>query len=436
MTYIATTEHLKREIGVRSLALACINMMVGSGIFVLPALVAEGLGAAVILAYAVCGILVVLLALCFAELGSKTNNSGGIYTYIENAFGPWAGFLASNMYVLGASLASDAAVANALADTLQHFFPGLGIDAFRMIFLLLLFVGLAWLNISSVKNGIRFVVFASIGKLIPLILLVIVALSKVSVENLKWVYEPTVSKIGTASVLLFFAFLGLEVPLSNGGEIKKPSRTVPLGIFLGVSVVLLLYGCIQLMAQAVLGNQLLMHKDAPLAAVAGVVLGEPGVIFIIVVTIISIVGSLSGAILSMPRILFASARDGLLPKPLASVHPVFATPYIAIRVYAAIGFIMAVSGGFRQLAIIASAASLLLYLGAALSFVKLRYTKADNPREGFRVPGGVTIPLIAALAIVWLLSNLSRIELIGIAAFMLVFSIIYFVITAFKNKTR
>lgn len=436
MTYIVTTEHLKREIGVRSLALACINMMVGSGIFVLPALVAEGLGAAVILAYAVCGILVVLLALCFAELGSKTNKSGGIYTYIENAFGAWAGFLASNMYVLGASLASDAAVANALADTLQHFFPGLGIDAFRMIFLLLLFVGLAWLNISSVKNGIRFVVFASIGKLIPLILLVVIALPKVSVENLNWIYEPTVSKIGTASVLLFFAFLGLEVPLSNGGEIKKPWRTVPLGIFLGVFVVLLLYGCIQLMAQAVLGNQLLMHKDAPLAAVAGVVLGEPGIIFIIVVTIISIVGSLSGAILSMPRILFASARDGLLPKPLASVHPVFATPYIAIRVYAAIGFIMAVSGGFRQLAIIASAASLLLYLGAALSFIKLRYTNANNPREGFRVPGGITIPVIAALAIIWLLSNLSGRELIGIAAFILVFSAIYFAITVFKNKTQ
>jgi len=90
----ATSEHLKREIGPRQQALACVNLMVGTGIFALPALVAEGLGATAVLAYLVCGMLVFLLALCFAELGSKTSVSGGPYTFIEKAFGPYAGFLA------------------------------------------------------------------------------------------------------------------------------------------------------------------------------------------------------------------------------------------------------------------------------------------------------------------------------------------------------
>lgn len=434
MADIAKTENLKREIGVRSLALASVNMVVGSGIFALPAIVAEGLGATAILAYVVCGALIFLLALCFAEAGSKTSKSGGVYTYIEDAFGPLAGFLACNIYLLGGSMASDAAIANALADTLQYFFPALGIDIYRMVFLLMLFGGLAWLNISSVKNGVRFVVFASIGKLIPLVLLVIVATPHVSAENLKWVAEPTVNNIGAASLLLFFAFLGLEVSLSNGGEIKNPSRTVPMGIFLGVSIILILYVSIQMVTQGTLGNNLSAYKDAPLAAVANIALGKPGMVFIIAVTVLSILGSLSGEILSMPRILFACARDGLLPKSLANIHPRFATPHVAIKVYVTIGFIMAVSGGFKQLAIIASASSLLIYLGVVLSIIKIRTMKTRDNQKGFRVPGGVIVPLIAAVAIGWLLSRLSRLELMGIGIFILIFSVIYIVMKQLKKK--
>lgn len=434
METIVSPEPLKREIGVRALALAGVNMVVGSGIFVLPALVADGLGAAAILAYIVCGVLIFLVALCFAEVGSKTSKSGGTYTYIETAFGPWAGFLAGNIYLLGGSLASDAAIANALADTLQYFIPALGIDIYRMIFLMILFGGLAWLNISSVKNGVRFVVFASIGKLVPLILLVVVSTPHIAADNLKWISEPTIHNIGAASLLLFFAFLGLEVPLSNGGEIKNPSRTVPLGIFWAVLIVLILYIAIQLVTQGTFGNQLNAHKDAPLAAVAGIALGKPGTIFIISVTILSILGSLSGEILSMPRILFAGARDGLLPKSLAKVHPRFATPHVAIKAYVTIGFIMAISGGFKQLAIIASASSLLIYLGVVLSVIQLRRKEINNTAIGFRVPGGVIIPLTAATAIAWLLSGLSKAEWIGIAIFLIAFSIIYFVMIKMKKK--
>ena len=116
-------EELKREIGVRSLTLAILNLIVGSGIFVLPALVAEKLGSAAIVAYLVCGALIFLIALCFAEVGSKITVSGGTYAYIETAFGPYAGFIANNLFWIGSCVVSDAAIANALADTLKYFFP-------------------------------------------------------------------------------------------------------------------------------------------------------------------------------------------------------------------------------------------------------------------------------------------------------------------------
>ena len=434
MTHNTTDENLKREIGARSLALATVNMVVGSGIFVLPAIVAEGLGATAIAAYLVCGIMIFLLALCFAEMGSRNTRSGGAYTYIEEAFGPFAGFLAGNIYLFGGSMVSDAAVANAMADTLQYFFPSLGIEMYRMIFMLLLFGGLAWLNITSVKNGISFVALASIAKLIPLVLLIALAIPHMNAKNLTWVIQPTVSNIGSASLLLFFAFLGIEVPLNNGGEIKKPVRTVPLGIFFGVSIILVLYISIQLVTQGTLGSALSKYKEAPLAAVANITMGKPGMIFIIIVTLLSILGSLSGAILSMPRMLFAEARDGLMPKSLARVHPRFATPYIAIIIYVAFDFIIAMSGSFKQLAIIASASSLLLYLGVVLSCFKLRRTAQFNSQNGFRMPGGMAVPLIATTAIMWLLSNLVRNEIIAIAIFILFFSVIYFVTRLIKSK--
>ncbi|MFT3702072.1 MAG: amino acid permease [Agriterribacter sp.] len=434
MTSSTTDENLKREIDTRSLTLAIVNMVIGSGIFALPAIVAEGLGAVAILAYIVCGVIMFLLALCFAELGSRSNKSGGAYRYIEDAFGRWSGFVAGNIYIVGGCMASDAAVANAMADTLQYFFPSLGMDTYRMIFLLILFSGLGWLNVSSVKNGIRFVALASIAKLIPLILLIVVAIPHVDTQNLKWVIHPTVHNIGAASLLLFFAFLGIEVPLTNGGEIKNPHRTVPRAVFWGIAAILVLYISVQLVTQGVLGDNMSAHKEAALAAVAGIAIGKPGMIFITVVTLLAILGSLSGAILSIPRILFAGARDGLMPKALAKIHPRFATPYVAIWVYVAIDFVMAVSGGFKQLAIIASASSLILYLGVALSSIKLIINEKNNAqRNGFRIPGGVIVPLVVSVAIIWLLSNLANAELTGIAVFILIFSAVYIVSKQIKR---
>lgn len=421
--------------GPRSIALTSMNVMVGSGIFALPALVAEGLGATAIIAYGVCGILVFLLNLCFAEVGSRTNTSGGVYTYIEKAFGPFAGFLAANMYIF-ACMASDAAVANALADTLQYFTPTLRVEHNRIIFQLLIFGGLAWLNISSVKNGTRFIAFASLVKFIPLILLVCLAIPYVETQNLQWTTAPTVANIGPAALLLFFAFLGSETSLCNGGEIKNPARNVPLGLFAGISIVLLLYVSIQLVTQGTLGNNLSNYKEAPLAAVANIAMGKVGMVFIVIVTAFSILGTLSGEILCIPRIMFAAARNKQLPEIFAKVHPRFATPHIAIAVYAGIGFILAVSGGFKQLALFASIAILPIYFGVALSVIRLRKKSISTTISGFRLPGGPVIPVLAATTALWLFSNSSKKEMIALGIFMAVFSVIYFLMWRWRKVHR
>ncbi len=433
MNPVLGKENLKREIGVRSLTLTILNGIVGTGIFVIPAIIAATLGASAIVAYLVCGAAIFLIGLCFAEVGSKTSTSGGTYAYIENAFGPYAGFLANNLFWFGSSMISDAATANALADTLKHFFPALGNNVFRALFFVLLFGGLALLNIRSVKNGVRFIEFATFAKLIPLVVFVIAGATFVSAENLKWTSNPSLTNVGAASLLLIFAFLGIEGPVTNGGEIKNAKRTLPLAIFLGISCVLILYISIQLVTQGVLGSTL-AQQESPVAAAAGIIFGKAGITLMIIAIAISMLGSLGGEILSIPRVLYAGARNGIMPKFFASVHPRFFTPHISVAVYAGLGLLFAITGGFAELAIISSSATLIIYLGVILATIKLRKAGPQVTEKTFQIPGGIIVPLLAIGVIVWLLSNLTRPQFIGLIVFIFVCSVIYFFAIFLRKK--
>jgi APA family basic amino acid/polyamine antiporter len=429
-------ENLKREIGIRSLTLGIINGVVGTGIFVLPAIVAMSLGTAAIIAYLICGFLVFLIALCFAEVGSKISRSGGVYAYIETAFGTYAGFLANNLYWVGACVLAEAALANAFANTLKYFFPILDNEISRISILIFVFGILALLNIRSVKLGVRFMEIVTAAKIIPLIILVIAGIGFVSAKNLQWNSTPTMGNFGAASLLLFFAFMGMETPLSYSGEIKNTRRTIPISIALGISCVLVLYISIQLITQGVLGLTISMHKDSPLGAVAGVIFGRVGIALILITTAISMLGILAGDLLAIPRILYAGARDGLLPGILAKVHPRFSTPYISVMTYSSLALVIAIFGGFRQLAILASASTLLIYLGVVLATLKLRNQGSPEGEKSFRVPGGPIVPLLAICVIIWLLTNLSKKELTGIVIFLAVLSLIYLLRIWWRRKYK
>jgi amino acid transporter len=427
-------ENLKRDIGTFGLACTVVNLMIGTGIFTLPALAAEKIGAAAIICFLICGVLIFLIALCFAEIGSKVKVSGGTYTYIETAFGPFTGFIANNLFWFGSCVLGDAAIASALAKTLSYFFPALNNEAGRILFLLLVFGGLALINIRGAKYGVGFSILTAFLKLIPLLLLIVFGMAHVTAENLQWKQNFTITDIGTATLILFYAFIGIETAVSTGGEFKNPEKTVPLGILSGISFVLLVYICIQLVSQGILGNQLQAHKDAPLAAVANTLFGTAGLTLIIIGTALAMLGALSGEILGNPRILFAGARDGLLPKILSKVHPKYFTPHVSIAVYAALGFLFAVLGAFRQLIILASAATLLIYLGVVLATIKLRYKKKTTNEKSFTIPGGITIPVIATVIIIWILSNLSKEEITGILLFIIVLVAIYFIMILIKSR--
>jgi len=407
-------EGLNRTIGVWGLSANIVNLVVGAGIFVLPAMVAAGLGSASLLAYLFCGFLIALIMLCFAEAGSEITDSGGPYTYIESAFGKYAGFITANLF-LTAILTAGGAVANAVADILAGFIPILDYRAARILFFLLMFGFFAWINIRGVRLGIGLVALTTIAKLAPLLLLVLIGWKDVTGANLFWDSIPAVGSVGEMSLILFFAFMGAEVGLSVGGEVKQPQKTIPKAIFIGIGGVLLLYTLIQTVSVGVLGSDLANYPENPLAEVGGRVFGPAGLTMITLGAAVSMFGNLNGGILNLPRVLFAAARDRVIPpSALARIHPEYKTPHVSIILLSLISFLLACVGGFQVLAIFSSAISLIVYLGVVLAVIKLRKVVPANSQT-FRIPGGYTVPIAAAIAILWFLSQLSAQEAIGIA---------------------
>lgn len=426
-------ENLKRVIGVFGLSTNIINIVVGSGIFVLPAIIAAGLGSSSIFAYLFCGFLIALVMLCFAEVGSKVTDSGGAYTYIKTAFGPYFGFLTAVLFIL-ASFSADAAVANAIVDIIGSIVPEFKLQTIRIVTFLFLFSGFGIINVIGVKSGVKTVKFVTITKLIPLIVLIIFSWGKVSFENLSISASPTFNEIAKMSLILFFAFQGSESGLSISGEVKNPKRNIPRGIFASIFTILILYILIQTISQGVLGDTLATFTENPLGAVANKVFGSIGFKAITIAAAISMLGYLSSSILSMPRILFQASKDKLLPvKPLNKIHSKFGTPYISIISYAAAGFLFASFGGFEQLAIISSATVLLIYLGVSLSVIKIRTLKIDSENE-FRIPGGYLVPILSSLTILYLLSNLAQREFVVILIAIIILTIMYVVKTKMNKK--
>tara|TARA_R110002049_G_scaffold293156_4_gene478032 strand:- start:13320 stop:14621 length:1302 start_codon:yes stop_codon:yes gene_type:complete len=426
-------EGLKRTVGTLGLSANIVNIIVGAGIFVLPAIIAGKMGTSSIISYIFCGILIALVVLCFAEAGTKVNNTGGPYTYIETAFGNYAGFL-SGILAIGSNMIASAAVAIALLNILATIHPFFELAWARIGFLFILYSILAIINILGIKQGMRLVKINTLLKLSPLLILVIIGWKDVSIANLNIESFPSINELGESSLILFFAFLGCETGLIVGGEIKNPKRTIPRSIFISIGLVVLLYIGIQIVSQGVLGNELVNYKASPLAETAKVILGPFGYILITIGAAISMFGVISGDLLNTPRVLFALSRDKVIPvKKLSSIHKKFTTPHIAIIVYSVITYIIAITGSFEQLIIVATSSILLLYLGVALSVIKLRKSQKSEPGE-FKIPGGLTVPILSILIILYFLSHLSTNEMVSAVLFIAILSIIYVFIHLFKKK--
>jgi amino acid transporter len=422
-----TSPRLIRALGVWALAASIFNVTVGGGIFRLPAVAAGMLGAAAPLAYLVCAVAMGLIVLCFAEAGSRVSRTGGPYAYVEVVFGPFAGFLAGVLLWLMGTIAL-AAVSTFFAGNLASVVPALGSTGARALVLAVLLGGLAWVNVRGVSEGTRLIGVASVAKLLPLLVLVVLALPAARGANLLPSELPGASSLSRASIVIIFAFMGVESALVPSGEVRDPSRTVPRAIAIAMIGVTLLYVAIQLVSQGVLGAGLATAGEAPLAAVGAAALGGWGRTLIVTGAAISMFGYVSGMTLAIPRALFAFAEDGILPRAVAAVHPRHRTPWIAILVQTAIVWIVAITSSFEQLAVVANLSALLLYLGCAIAAWELRRRDVRiEDSTPLRLPLGPTVHVLTVLVIGWLLTSIKWQEWVAVGAVLLLSSLRFLV---------
>jgi len=417
---------LVRGIGIPALTANIVSSTIGAGIFVIPATVAAGLGPAAPLAFICCAIAMVLFVTCFAIAGSRVSLTGGLYAYVEVAFGKYVGFLAGMLYFLTA-LGAVAGVVNVLANSIALVIPFLGGPVIRIIVMLAVYGVLVFINIRGVREGAGAVTTITIAKLLPLLLFVCAGIFLIHPANLSWTAWPGSKALGDSVILLIFAFVGIEVALIPSGEVKNPSRTVPRSAYLALVITTIVYIMIQLVAQGTLGSDLGTYKDAPLAEAAAKFLGNIGRTTLLAGATISAFGFVTSDILSSPRLIFAFGRDGALPAWFAHVHPRHHSPDIAIITYAVLAFALSVTGTFEKLAVLSNVAVLLMYLlcCAACWFLVQRDVRTDG--QPFNFPGMKIVPALAILAIIWILAHATLFEFAVNGVVLAIASVLYFV---------
>jgi amino acid transporter len=418
-------EQLIRAIGIPGLAANIVNSTIGAGIFVLPALVAKGLGAAAPLAFVICALAMVLFVTCFAIAGSRVSLTGGLYAYVEVAFGRYLGFLGGILYYLTAVLAV-AGVVNVFADSVTAIAPMLANPIGRVSVMFLVYAVLVAINIRGVRAGTAAVTTVTLAKLVPLLVFVIVGFFFIKPAAIAWPGFPTSKALGDSVLLLIFAFVGVEVALIPSGEVKNPSRTVPRAIYIALVITTALYVSIQLVAQGILGADLSANTVSPLAEAAGRFLGNVGRMLLLAGATISAFGFVTSDILSSPRILFAFGRDGVLPAWFAHVHPRYRSPDVAIITYAVIAFAFSLSSTFEGLAVMSNIAVLLLYTLCCAAAWELMRRNVRSDGKPFTVPGAKVFPIAAIIVIIWILAHATMKEFAVAAIVLVIASGLYF----------
>lgn len=400
---------LRRSIGTFALAASIVNLTIGAGIFRLPADMAATLGPIAPIAYLLCAAAMGLILVCIAEAGSRVSLTGGPYAYVEVAFGPFVGFLAGFLLWMLLTFAM-AAVATVLVANLGALVPMLASRGAAVAMLLIIYTLFATVNILGVERGAGLNTALTVAKVLPLLLLVGAGVFSIDPDHLAIREHPNLPTLARSSLLLIFAFAGVEAALVPSGEIKDAARTVPRAIFIAMAATTALYAGLQFVAQGVLGPLLATSKSAPLAEAAGVALGGWARTLLLAGAIISMLGHAGAMILATPRMLFAFARDRFLPSALVRLHPVYRSPIAAILLQCSIVLVLAITSTFERLAILANISILVLYGTCCLATWQLRRRDVRTGGTPFRVPAPALVIALATLIIAWMLTSVTAAE--------------------------
>jgi basic amino acid/polyamine antiporter, APA family len=418
---------LVRAIGRWDLTAAVINGVIGSSIFGMPATLAALTGALSPLAFVIAGLGVLTIVLCFAEVSSRFDEPGGPYVYAHAAFGPAVGFQAGWL-TFWIRVTSVAANLNIFVNYLGQVLPAVQDPAGRALVMVAVMAVITTINLRGVRQATWTVDAFTIAKLVPLVLLVLLGLSKISAETIatQTVAQPDWT---SAVLLLVFAYGGFEAPLITATEARNPRRDSAFALLMGLMVIGLVYVLVQVVVAGIVPN--LAREKAPVAAAFSVLLGPAGVLLASVAAMVSIYGWATGSVLQSPRLLYSMAERRELPAIFARVHPRFHTPDVAILTYASLSLALALYGSFQWNATLSAIVRLVTYGLTCVALFVFRRREGQGGRgaapeppkahtPAFHLRGAYVIGPLAVVFCLWLLSTRTFAQAWVLAAIMLV----------------
>lgn len=416
---------LVRAVGSLALTAAVINVIVGGGIFRMPAALSTQMGIAAPLALIAGAFAIVPVALCFAAIGSRTQATGGPYTYLTAVFGPFAGFLAGALMWIS-NLASSAGVADGLSSQVAALSPAFAEPWHRAGLLTVVYLALFALNAFGVKLGARAIATLATLKLTPLFALAAIGVWFIDPAKISFSVAdvPSFSALGASMVLVMFAYSGMETALVPSGELRDPARSVPRATIAAILLVVLLYLGLQIAGQTLLGPAL-ATSGVPLADTAAA-LWAPGRTLLLLTAAVSMTGFLMGNLLGTSRLVFALGRDGYLPRAFGRVSASHRVPLLALVAHAGIAWTLALFGSFDKLALISGGAICLMYGFVGVAAWRAQARDLRERGEPFVLPGGPLVPLVSVAAMVAIVTTLKPDEwaaiLIALAALVAIYA--------------
>jgi amino acid transporter len=409
-----------------------INGIIGAGIFGLPSKVFALIGTYSLIAFVVCAGVVTLFILCFAEVSSRFEETGGPYLYAREAFGPTIAFEIGWLIWL-ARVTAFAANCNLLIAYLSYFLPAAANPFWRASIIVIVVAVLATINLAGIRQAAIVSNVFTLGKLVPIIAFIAVGLFFLKPQAFVFGPMPATGAFSKSVLLLIYAFTGFEMATIPAGEVRDPRKNLPHALLIAIGVVALLYILIQIVCVGTYPE--LAQSQKPLADAAMRFMGAAGAAVISAGAIISITGNLNILVLSGSRLPFAMAERKQLPAFIGSVHQRFATPYVAILITAAVMLLLTQMSSFVEALTISAIARLVTYAATCLSLPAFR-RRSDVPPAGFRLHFGTVIAILGLLLAVWLLANSSWYEAKVAAIAAAVGLIIYFAFRIYSRRTE
>lgn len=407
----------QHKLGFWSIVLLGINGIIGSGIFLLPQRVARLVGNRSFLVILFDALLVLSIALCFAQAATYFKEDGGAFLYAKTAFGDFVGFEVGFM-TWAICIIAQATMGAALATELKTLLPTT-ISHPKLIVALLIII-LALLNIGGVKVSKILINCSSLAKLIPLLLFIIVGIFFIHKTNWQLAEanpQQLSHNFASAAVTMFYACTGFESMVLAAGEMRQVQKNLPRAIIMVIGCVTGIYLLIQVVATGILGSQL-PKIAVPLQAAARQVAGPWGQALMASGTLLSMLGLLITSSFVTPRAAVALAATGSLPHCLnwRNRHQ---APVVAIIIGTALTLIITWQGSFNLLAQISAVSRFAQYLPTCLAVLVFAKTKSLTAQQ-FKLKGGPCIPLLAIGVSCWLLTQVPHRQLwLGLGALIL-----------------